>query len=102
MRPKIPQLRPKITKITKMRLKMAMMRFKMAKIGLKMVRIRFGIDFKPKVARPTLRGMDASWLQVEPRLHITRFQKQRFRVGGVSKIKVSENNLDTNGTNLTA
>ena len=37
------------------------------------------------------------WVQVEPRLHITRLQKQGFRVGGVSKIKVSGNNLDLTG-----
>ena len=101
MRLKMAKIRPKMAimrfkkakmrpKITKMRFKMTKMRFKMAMIGLKMVRIRFGIDLKPKVARPTLRGMDEtgatkSWKKngFEPKIaplprKIVVFEKRRF------------------------
>ena len=46
--------------------------------------------------------MDPSWLQVEPRLQLTQLQKQAFRMGGVSKIKVAGNNWGTKETNFRA
>ena len=41
-------------------------------------------------------------LQVVPRLHVSQLQKLAFRVGGVSKIKVSRISTDTDGTKSTA
>ena len=46
--------------------------------------------------------MGPSWLQVEPRVQRRTLQKQAFRMGGVSKIKVAGNNWGTKDTNFTA
>ena len=46
--------------------------------------------------------MGPSWLQVEPRVQLTELQKQAFRIGGVSKIRVAGNNCGTKETNFRA
>ena len=56
--------------------------------------IEFGSQGGPK--------MGPSWLQVEARVQRRTLQKQAFRIGGVSKIKVSGNNSGTKETNFRA
>ena len=46
--------------------------------------------------------MGPSWLQDEPRAQMTPLEKQAFRMGGVSKMKVSGKSFGGDETNLTA
>ena len=89
-------------------------------LGIVSLILALRLYLKPEVGRPIPRPggcsihpsrrfwsqggpkMGPSWLQVEPRAQRTTLQKQAFRMGVVSKIKVSGSYLGSNETNSTA